>query len=587
MAKINAGGGDAVFSISKWLGLNENPDGDTALKMGEAAEMRNFRITQDGHLQKRPGYKTLIDLGAPCKGLWTGYVGAKRYTLCAAGGKIYALGDEKTEIGTVSDENTHFFGFSEKVYILDGEEYYCWDGETFSAVEGYRPLVSVSNVPTGGGTALEQANKLNGTRRAQFSPDGEAKTFQLPETNIKSIDYVKYLDGTETGTYTTDLAAGTITFDSAPERGVNSLEIGWTMESGRAGVTKMRFSELFNGANDSRVFLYGDGTNKAVYSGLVNGQPSAEYFPDLNEMAVGESNTPITAMIRQYSRLLAFKSNSAWAVSYSTMTLADGTVTAGFYLTPVNRVIGNAAPGQVRLITNYPRTLHEGGVYEWKTGSSMSSDERNAKRISGRIETTLSQFDLTNCLTFDNEHKQDYYIVCGDKALVHNYAVDAWFLYDNFPAAAFTVVDGELYIGTTDGRFCHVSREYMSDDGENINAFWRSGSMDFGQEWRRKYSTMMFVVMKPEAAGRVTVTAWSDRKADYTQRVISYSLSTFAKVNFARFSFNTNRRSQVERAKIKVKNFALYQLVFTSDSANERSTIESVDFRLRYAGYVK
>ena len=594
MARIASANNDAMFSISKWLGVNENPDGDTALKMGEAAEMRNFRITQDGHLQKRPGTKTVVELGAECMGLWTGYVGEDEVTLAAAGGKVWLLdipGGMKTEIGAVEPgERVHFFGFSEKVYILDGKEYRSWDGETYAAVEGYRPLVSVAVEPTGGGTALEGVNKLCGLRRAQFSPDGTATVFQLPETGISSVDYVKNAVTGEAMQYTADLAAGTVTFSSAPPRGVSSIEIGWTYPVNyRENVTKMRFSEIFNGEQDSRVFLYGDGTNEAIYSGLdYDGKATAEYFPDLNEMAVGEANTPITGMIRQYSRLIVFKTSSAWAVGYSTLTLPDGTVTAGFYLTPVNRIIGNLSPGQVQLVTNYPRTLHGGGVYEWKNGSNgMTSDERQAQRISARIEATLAEFDLSRCVTFDNEYKQDYYIVCGDTAVIHNYAVDAWFIYTAFPAAAFTMYRNELYIGTADGRICHVSREYMSDDGEAIDAFWRSGSMDFGQEWRRKFSTLIFVVMKPENGGRVTVTARSDRKAVYTERVIAASLATFSKVNFAHFSFNTNRRSQVERLKIKVKNFALYQLVFHSNSASERNTIESVDFRLRYSGFVK
>ena len=69
--------------------------------------------------------------------------------------------------------------------------------------------------------------------------------------------------------------------------------------------------------------------------------------------------------------------------------------------------------------------------------------------------------------------------------------------------------------------------------------------------------------------------------------MIACSLSSFSKANFARWSFNTNRRSQVERVKLKVKKFALYQLVFKSDASDERCTVETVDFRLRYTGYVK
>ena len=46
MANIPTTEQESIFQIKRWLGLNENPDGDTAINLGEAAEMRNFRITK-------------------------------------------------------------------------------------------------------------------------------------------------------------------------------------------------------------------------------------------------------------------------------------------------------------------------------------------------------------------------------------------------------------------------------------------------------------------------------------------------------------------------------------------------------------
>lgn len=594
MARISSASSENIFQIKKWLGLNENPDGDISLKMGEASEMRNFRITADGHLQKRPGYKTVLSLGAPVRGMWTGNVGGTEYTLAAAGNKVYRLdlkSKEFFEIGTVAEGNSvSFLGFGGVVYILDGTEYRKWDGENYSVVDGYRPLVIVAAVPAGGGTTLEQVNKLNGKRRMWFSPDGTATEFHLPEKGVASVDYVTDLTTGGAIQFTAELTAGKVAFSSAPAAGTSTIEVGWTVAANaRTEVTAMRFAEIYNGEQDSRVFLYGDGSNKAIYSALdYNGAATAEYFPDLGVIHVGDSNTPVTALIRQYSRLIAFKSNSTYSIAYSALTLADGSVTAGFYATPVNRNIGNEAMGQARLITNYARTLHGGGVYEWKNGNyGLTNDERQAQRISKRIERTLQGFDFTRCVTFDNEYKQDYYIVHNGTAVVHNYAVDAWFVYTDFPAACFVMVGSQLFIGTEDGRICDISREYMSDDGTPIDAFWCSGSMDFNREWLRKASSDLFVVIKPESAARVQVTARSDEKANYVTKTISASLATLSKANFARWSFNTNRRSKVERLKIKVKKFALYQLVFSSNATDERITIESVDFRVRYAGYVK
>ena len=62
------------------------------------------------------------------------------------------------------------------------------DGSTLTAVEGYVPLVAAAAPPEGGGTLLERVNLLNGKRRVQFSPDGAATVFHLPETNIDEVN---------------------------------------------------------------------------------------------------------------------------------------------------------------------------------------------------------------------------------------------------------------------------------------------------------------------------------------------------------------------------------------------------------------
>ena len=82
-------------------------------------------------------------------------------------------------------------------------------------------------------------------------------------------------------------------------------------------------------------------------------------------MAVDSANTPITAMIRHYDRLLIFKTDSAYSCSYSTLTLGDGSVSAAFYTSSLNRSIGNAAPGQAKLVDNNARTVYGRSVYEW------------------------------------------------------------------------------------------------------------------------------------------------------------------------------------------------------------------------------
>ena len=91
MAQIRSADDVKVYKIQKFLGLNESPDGDTQLKMGEASEMRNWKVTAQNHLRVRPGYRTVEQFDGPVRGMWSGFVGGEQKTVCAAGGGVWDL----------------------------------------------------------------------------------------------------------------------------------------------------------------------------------------------------------------------------------------------------------------------------------------------------------------------------------------------------------------------------------------------------------------------------------------------------------------------------------------------------------------
>lgn len=540
----------------------------------------------------------------PVKGLWVGYVNGRQYMLGASGGKLFRLWSESggfsaQPLGKIStDKDVHIFGFSNIAYILDGSHYWQWDGETFAQVSGYIPLV-MQSIPPEGSTAesitFENVNRLTAKRRVWLSPDGSGTVFHLPESGIASIDSVEklYSSGTDIP-YIADAGAGTITFTSAPPQRVNGYEVIYTVENDyRSDVENMQYAELFAGTQDTRIFLYGDGTNKTIYSGIdYNGRPRADYFPDLYEALVGDENTPITAMIRHYSSLACFKSDSAWSISASSTTLSDGLNIPTFYVTPVNKTIGNEAPGQVSLILNSPYTLFGNDLYEWKNSSyytsNLTRDERQARRISDRIWATLNSFKTKDCVCYDDNAAQEYYICFNGTALVYNYAVDAWSRYTEFPVSSLANIGDDLYIGTPDGKLKHFSTSYLNDDGEAINAYWESGSMSFGQEYMRKYSAMTFIGVKPESSTDITVSVETDKKVCEEKRIKTSSAQfDFNAVDFADMTWDIKRNATIYREKIKAKKFVFYKLLLYGESADARCTILSADIRVRFTGFTK
>ena len=521
------------------------------------------------------------------RGLWSGFVAGQEVLCAACNGYLWQLsrGEDgswsKTACGTIdTDEDVFMFGFSDSLYLLNGSQYRVWNGTALTDVGGYRPLVAVSVPPEGGGTTLEQVNKLTGARRVRVSPDGTATVFHLPEQNLASVDYVQYVaSGTDITSYDVSLTDGTVTIAPAPAEGTNSIEIGYSVtEDTAAEIRAMRYAELYNGSQDTRVFVYGDGTNRCFYSGIdYDGLPRADYFPDLNVAHVGDENTAITAMIRHYDRLLCFKLDSAWAIGYSQVTLADGTITAGFYVAPINRSVGNCAPGQAVLVENRPRTLDGRSVVEWKSTSSsgnINGDERNAERVSQRVDETIRTFDLATAKTFYDKYAHEYYVIGADgTALVHGIDADAWYVYTNFAAKCLINYMDELYFGTADGYLRHFSTQYFSDEGEAIDAYWESGSMPFAADFRRKYSAMLWVGIRPDDNGYLEVSAKTDRKTD-----------------FAVYSFETADAAQVpemNRIKLKAKKFTYYNLILANNTADRTATVVSVDIRVRGTGYVR
>lgn len=616
MARISSSTPERIVSIKQFKGLNENRDGDTKLALGEASYCLNWRVTRDGNLQRRPGHEIIdtLSAGHPVDGMWNGWVGGYEFILAGCHNAIYLVYDGRTGefpcsvLASITTTNgVHFFGFDSKAYILNGANYYSWDGTTFGTVDGYIPLISNGIGPIGtsdaAGTLLEQINKLTPQRRVWISPDGTNKKFQLPEKGLTSIDYVKDL-ATNTdiavSSYTKDIANGTVEFNTIPAKAANSYEIGYTAASDfRSQVVGMKYSELYSGASDNRVFLYGDGTNELFYSDIdYLGTPRADYFPDMNEVAVGDANTPVTGLIRHFSRLICYKLDSTWTISASTLSLADGSLIPSFYVTAINKIIGNEAPGQVRLVLNSPRCLFHDELYEWKSSNSFSGnltyDERQATRISDRIYNTLRSFVIKNCICYDDNPNQEYYIVYNGTALVHNYAVNAWYMYDNVYATGFATIDGELYFGTETGEIRKFAEYLKSDDTgdpdnpyQAIEAEWQSGAMDFNADYMRKYSSALWVSVKPETNSYVEISIVTDRRTDFLPKFIARGTSGFPLWDFRSFSFADDTQPQVKKLRIKAKKFTYYRLIFANRELGTVATVLSADIRSRQTGYAK
>lgn len=618
-----------MFTVDKFHGINESADGYTELKMGQASRMENWTITDAYNLTVRPGIQ-LMDFGeerspAPILAAWAGYVGTEEYLAVVdfledtdrvwmfgrgENGKHRLVFHQEGALGLTAGEEAYvkMFPFNGELYIMSAANTVVYREGAFERVEPYIPRVIVGASPSGGGTALENMNLLTPLRRMDFSADGEATAYVLPE-EAEAVERI-VIDNAEqdpenAGTY--DPESHTFTFREAPAKGVGNVEFTYRAneseaEENRMRIIRMKLVEAYNGSTDTRLFVAGDGTNICYYTGIPeSGKADALYFPAMNEVAVDMSGSPITGLVRHYSKLLVFKTDGAYTITYEPVTLADGNTIAGFYLRAANREYGNEALGQIQTVNNYPRTFAKGGIYEWRITSTFYQDERYAKRVSDAVEKSLGQADPEKIVACDDSHDKTYYIFLNDEAgtaLVNRYALGqegVWCIYRSplFRNVRYAMRCGGAMTFTTEDNIYYFDPDAVTDapaEGEErtaIRAVWESGYMDFGADYRRKYSSKIYVSMLPQASSRMTVTAATDRRSSYMEKVLESNLFGWGNVDFSRFSFDRNATPKIRRVQLKVKKFVYYKLIFKVEEYGARATVLGYDQQIRFSSLAK
>lgn len=613
---------EKIITVDKFFGLNESADGTTELKPGEASKIVNFYITDEYNMKSRPGivaYPIQQPEGIEFKTAFPVYERDNLWLCChnsdqsreyldfnadgnmvsftlegnvrrvlAAEGQVTALFTDMWDSNGPRDTDT--------VWVKC--MYFDIANNQKQTVLPYEPLVMSGSAPSGGGAILEKLNILTPRFRVGFAGDGTSKDYVLPG-NVDSILSVSIDDqGTTTvsniGTWNAD--THTFTFKTAPEAQTDVVFGCVThdpdLKKAMFRFLRMNRHEYFNGATDTRIFFYGDGTNITYYTG-VPAFGDGLYVPAGNELAVDFSDSGITGMIRHYSRLLVFKPDGVEAITYEPMTLADGSVIPAFYLHPVSRAFGNDAMGQVCLVNNSPRTFTGRSIYEWRVSSSSYRDERYAKDISQKVASTIASADTRRIVAFDDNAAQTYYVFLNDDdgtVLVNRYNIDCWTIYRSEltknVSAAFAFDGKTLFI--SDKRIYTFDENARYDEGKKaIEAVYESGFLSFGADYKRKYSSRLWLSLSPQVASQLDITVKTDKRGEYMTKTVGYSLLDFSMLDFTNFSFETYSAPKIRRVQMKVKKFVYYKLILKVSKAGARATILGYDQQVRFASDAK
>lgn len=596
-------------TINKFLGLNLSDTGDTQIVLGESGNMTNFYITDDLKLRKMYGYKTFHNFETPIRGMFSTKIANVQYLLVATGGKLYyflqsQLDDEENwesitpvQIGSIPDNDTSFFEFDNKIYILCGG-YYKWDGTTLSEVEGYTPTVFINTPagPNGGGVIYEEINMLSPKKKQTFNGDGTTKQFKIAQVP-DSIISVKVNDVDAPYTASSDI----ITITTAPAQGYDNVEIEWSKDDGDRDIIEgMKFGTIFGGDVDTRVFVYGNPScqNRAYYSAIsMEGEiavPSVEYFPATAQVDIGPSNFAVTDLTRQYDRLLATTNKpEAYYLTISTeqlqVTLAGGESTTRYVPSvstfPLNESHGNVALGQGRLLQNYPVTFEDGEIIQWK--ATNVRDEKNMEGISAKIKKDLDEISMRGIKTLDLQEYNQLWVLYDNKVWIYNY-YNKTYSRLSLPVSMdnITSLNGNVYMSTVGGKIVKFSKNFTKFDNEIINSYWEMNFADFGVPYLRKTMNRLWVQMQPQNWASADISFISNRAESMITKHIEYKHQWFDNVDFRDWHFTASINPQPFRLKLKAKKFTNLKVTIKNDEASS-CTILSLVLQVESFGYSK
>jgi hypothetical protein len=586
-----------ALTIDKFTGVNKTST-ETLLEPGEASSMSNWLITDDLKLKKMFGYVQMFaPIGTKINGIWYGELANIEHLVFACGTTLFEHNlstHANTSLGTIANSfPVGFFTSNNTLYILDGTEYYQWNGSGAAAVVlGYVPTVFTATPPTGGGTILESLNYLTGAKTQKFSGNGSATVYQLAEYSIASVSLVTVNGATKVYTtdYTYSLVNGTITFVVAPSSGVNNVVITWVKTNAldRPSVTKNMY---YGGSYYARFWLFGnpDYLNVRYPSGVtMSGVSDPSYFPKYSDSSVGEY--AITDMCVQQNKQLIFTDGDAngasgWYSEQETLTDPNtGIITVLFPVFPMNNKFGNIAKGQTRIIMNNAFTVYK-GIYQWV--STYISNEKDVQWMSKKIQNDLDLVYLSTAVTFDWDDKGIYIISVGTRVWLYNYRVGAWYIL-NLPhtPTCYTTINSQLIFGTSTGSLMNFDETIPTYNGTIIDAIWEMGFYNFGTEWIRKFIQRMFVTILPLTTTHIDLTYETDRSNTSETLVASYGLSSFDTWDFSTFDFSTNFSPQPFKFKIRAKKIDYFKLKIRNNDESG-ATVLSITIPSREGGEVK
>jgi len=590
----NLSGGLNLKFFESFIGDNQSPD------------LLNMDSDDRGSLTKRKGWihAYTTALGDKINGLY--YYSSKFIFSCTT--KLYSQTGTAAPVELYSglaNAKTRFFEFNSILYIMNGTDFIQYNGTTASAITPYIPLTYINRLYTGGGDANENINRLGAGFSNAFNGDGTHTLFLMSSIGLDATTVTCTIAGVtvvENTGFTVDRPNGTINFAAgtsphgAPASGTSNVVITAykTVTANINTIKNCKYSIVYGGENDTRVFLCGNG-NYVFYSGLLD----PTYWPYNNYNRIGDPGIVCTGFSKLYDILVIFKPNSIYSMTY----LNESTIVS-FPTKPLNSWVGCDMPDSIQIVNDCPIFGNsKKGIYVLYSQGSIK-EEKNVRIISDNINGTesrsglldFSNAELIDCSSIDFNKK--YWLCVTDKVYLWDYNLSPyqgadnggsdlnWFLYDNVNANCFAVnstLDSISFGDRTIGRIKTFSDTY-NDNDLAIKAYWKSKLFAFKSgksELTDWYKSVLEIWLTTRAVDKtsLTISYYTERNSiENAVSVPSRDSVSFDWDNFDWDYLNWEVASYgiTINKKPKLKNIKYFQIKFENNVVSENLSLISL-----------
>ncbi len=426
-----------------------------------AADMVNFRVLEDGSLEKRCGFSCIAKCDADIRAVWSGQLSDEHITFIVYGDKVGRVDIDNKElvtIGSIGTKSGHakFIYFKFQLFLMDEWGFYKVTADGVNEVNAYAPLYGKLWGVAKKGTVYEPLNIATRHIRMSYRVD-ERLIYLCVDHVISSIDAV-YVDGekvTNTNRYyfdrslmsvcVTGLELGQIVdlyLTIAPEE-IDLLRLHTCKQVAILGGYKNSSLYFWNGKYDGVIYPSRGIDDQSLWSSsVIYGETIPLYVPTNAAISTDGEKRKIKAICRHYGRLLIFTDENTWMIDNA----LDGSNLLNSAIM-VNSSYGCTSDGATVTCGNDPISISDGAILKW-TADTDELNECNAYSISAKIEPFLKPSFFKNAkILLDKKHSELLFYDPFDEdelVWIYNYKTENWYKIDGIGADEFFICDDNL-----------------------------------------------------------------------------------------------------------------------------------------------